>query len=603
MAALDPGPSPSRNPFARPNSTPQSGSFSKSTILPSPSHKRPTLTPIVNDVDKRLGDGIMATSSDKKVISTNGTPKSNWRLLWRGGLELGKEGWRLEGITFFALLSFSAPTPTATPFNPFSFPTPPPSFSPVPSSPFHSLPGGTVDICLSLESMKGRKFLQVRGLVPLPEDELLEGEGEEDGTGEVQVAIAPEAYLLVAYFTGLLCREGKLSNNGRTLCAVVIGLGDEEVDATPKSTILIYGQLRNQSTTSSDEDKTRQGALRLLVGRKRLPRPPVNEKRIRPGEPLPRGGATPLFLPPENKKPFRPFARTLSRSSSTSIYAPPPSASAVVPLSTPGPAPISGRTPGRRGEKRARQNGNDEQRKRRTGKITGVPEKIDLPFDVADQSKEDGERRERSAVPSERFRRAASTSQMSTVASEGLPGEEDIFGLRAASIAPSMSRVPSAGGRSSVAGDKVVEGEDNFEEIAGVGKAKRARVPQQVLDNKASIRKQTLLLLEERGVSRTNDLFKEIFGITTKGVYFAFRNRLDEATLSKPDIHRIILGHLDMYLPTSPSRQTHLEKMIFEEDEKSSPESAGREASISGEQSLYLHGYYDGRVKLEPVAE
>lgn len=196
-----------------------------------------------------------------------------------------------------------------------------------------------------------------------------------------------------------------------------------------------------------------------------------------------------MFLPPENKKPFRPFARTLSHSSSTSIYAPPPSASAVVPLSRPGPAPISGRTPGRRGEKRARQNGNDEQRKRRTGKVTGAPEKIDLPFDVADQSKEDGERRERSAVPSEHSRLAASTSQMSIVASEGLPEEEeDIFGLRPASIAPSMSRVPSAGGRSSVAGDKVVEGEDNFEEIAGVGKVKRARVPQQVLDNKAVCR-------------------------------------------------------------------------------------------------------------------
>lgn len=245
MAVLDPGPSPSRNPFARPNSVSQGGSFSKSTILPNPSQKRPMLTAIVNDVDKSLGDSIMATPSDKKVISTNGTPKSSWRLLWRGGLELGKEGWRLEGtteigrsefctdshlgITFFALLSFSAPAPTAAPFNPFSFPTPPSSFSPVPSSPFHSLPGGTVDICLSLESMKGRKFLQVRGLVPLPEDELLEGEGEEDGTGGVQVAIAPEAYLLVAYFTGLLCREGKLSNNGRTLCAIVVGLGDEEV--------------------------------------------------------------------------------------------------------------------------------------------------------------------------------------------------------------------------------------------------------------------------------------------------------------------------------------------------------------------------------------
>lgn len=97
MAVLDPGPSPSRNPFARPNGVPQGGSFSKSTILPSPSQKRPMLTAIVNDVDKSLGDSVMATPSDKKVISTNGTPKSSWRLLWRGGLELGKEGWRLEG--------------------------------------------------------------------------------------------------------------------------------------------------------------------------------------------------------------------------------------------------------------------------------------------------------------------------------------------------------------------------------------------------------------------------------------------------------------------------------------------------------------------------
>lgn len=68
------------------------------------------------------------------------------------------------------------------------------------------------------------------------------------------------------------------------------------------------------------------------------------------------------------------------------------------------------------------------------------------------------------------------------VAPEAVLGEEqDIFGLRAAS----MSRIPSAGGRSSIAGDKVVGGEDNSEELAGVGQAKRARVPQQILDNKA----------------------------------------------------------------------------------------------------------------------
>lgn len=105
-----------------------------------------------------------------------------------------------------------------------------------------------------------------------------------------------------------------------------------------------------------------------------------------------------------------------------------------------------------------------------------------MPFDVADQSKEDGERRERSMVPNESSYRAASPSQMSMVAPEAVLGEEqDIFGLRAAS----MSRIPSAGGRSSIAGDKVVGGEDNSEELAGVGQAKRARVPQQILDNKA----------------------------------------------------------------------------------------------------------------------
>lgn len=189
----------------------------------------------------------------------------------------------------------------------------------------------------------------------------------------------------------------------------------------------------------------------------------------------------PLFLSPDNKKPFRPFARTLSRSSSTSIYAPPPSASGIVPLPRPGPAPVSGRTPGRRGEKRGRQNGNDEQRKRRIGKITDVPEKIS-PFDVPEQSKKDEEQRDRNMIPHERSYCAASPSQMSVAASEGFPGEEeDIFGLRAAS----MNSIPSAGGRSSIASDKVAGGEDNSEEIADVGKAKRTRVPQQILDNKA----------------------------------------------------------------------------------------------------------------------
>lgn len=58
-----------------------------------------------------------------------------------------------------------------------------------------------------------------------------------------------------------------------------------------------------------------------------------------------------------------------------------------------------------------------------------------------------------------------------------------------------------------------------------------------------------------------------------------------------------------MYLPTSSFKRVNLEGTIYEEDEKDFLESADTEVNTSGEQSLYLHEYHDGRVKLEPVAE
>jgi hypothetical protein len=94
------------------------------------------------------------------------------------------------------------------------------------------------------------------------------------------------------------------------------------------------------------------------------------------------------------------------------------------------------------------------------------------------------------------------------------------------------------------------------------------------------------VLLESRGVGRDHDLFKDVFGMTTKGTYFAFvsrlahlayaaisaddcgqrtlleprgprgpradvpqRDRLVETSLSKGDIQDIVARHLDMYLP------------------------------------------------------
>ncbi|WVQ85493.1 hypothetical protein IAT38_007658 [Cryptococcus sp. DSM 104549] len=592
MTTLDPAPSPSRDPFAKPKSASQnqSTSFSRTTLLPGiPSPVRPKLTTTALGSESK--DGALGTPILKSAISVEGSaakPRSSWRLLWRGGLEIGKEGWRLDGVTFFALLSFPQPSSSANSNNPFAFPTPPPSHSPAPSSPFQSLPGGATDICLSLESMRGRKHLQLRGVVDLPEDEVLEGDGEgEEGGGDVQMAIAPEAPVLAAYFTGLLCREGKLSGSGRTLSAVMIGLGDEEVDTTLKSTILVYGQRQDRVTNSpASQPYQEPGVLRLYVGRRKPPPPPPSEKKVRPGEPLPRG---PLFME-KHQKPARGFARSISRSSvGHSIYHPPPSAA---PLPAPLPstsAPVSGRTPGRRGEKRPKKEGEKEDdRKRRAGRIV-VPTKEREPS-VAP-----------SLAPSDKGRGVSATPAAVDPSGDE---DEDIFGKRASSIAPPMSRVSSAGAGGSVIdpGERGAEGEGDVNgEPASAGKVKRARVPQQVLDNKASIRKQTMNLLDSRGIGRNHELFKDMFGTTTKGVYFAFRDQLQEAPISKADIQRIVDGHLQMYLCPFPPPPTYQGKEVEAESlVKVEVKEEYTEVSVNG---LSVHLHEKEKMKLEAVVE
>lgn len=103
-------------------------------------------------------------------------------------------------------------------------------------------------------------------------------------------------------------------------------------------------------------------------------------------------------------------------------------------------------------------------------------------------------------------------------------GEEDIFGKRGSSIGPPAS----------------IKSDGPLGEDLTDPKGKRARVPQQILDNKAVsryfkadyvcpemltyrqvIRKQTLVLMEEKGYPRSHESFKDVFGMTTKGTYFA----------------------------------------------------------------------------------
>jgi hypothetical protein len=84
------------------------------------------------------------------------------------------------GIMFYAMLAYpSTPSHAQGTVNPFDMISPPRPTSST-ASPF-ALPSADTDLCLSLESMRGRKYLQVRGVTDLSEDEMLEGDTDEAG--------------------------------------------------------------------------------------------------------------------------------------------------------------------------------------------------------------------------------------------------------------------------------------------------------------------------------------------------------------------------------------------------------------------------------------
>jgi hypothetical protein len=112
-----PGPSPSKaNPFARRNPG-SSASFTRATLLPTfpspqkatPIARIPSLTPELTS----SSSGILSSSGVNELLATpggqvidarsegarpsGGKGRQAWRLLWRGGLEIGRDGWRLEG--------------------------------------------------------------------------------------------------------------------------------------------------------------------------------------------------------------------------------------------------------------------------------------------------------------------------------------------------------------------------------------------------------------------------------------------------------------------------------------------------------------------------
>jgi hypothetical protein len=188
--------------------------------------------------------------------------------------------------------------------------------------------------------------------------------------------------------------------------------------------------------------------------------PEIRYLEVSPSSPLdPADNPAPLFFPSRsfNKKiSHRPLLRTTS---SASIYAPPVlqhSISAPVPLvrthssrsesrsdQLPS-ATIPGRTPGRRGEKRKRPQAEEDEKKRKSGKIV-------LDTDTSRRSVED----------------------------EG-DGDEDIFGKRPSMKGSISFELPNKSDGVEGGG----EGEEGGEEPSATAK-KRPKIPQQILDNKA----------------------------------------------------------------------------------------------------------------------
>ncbi|RSH85802.1 uncharacterized protein EHS24_003982 [Apiotrichum porosum] len=525
MAVLPdaPGPSPSkRNPFARPHAT-ESTSFSRTSLLPTRVSVR--RIPVNCDSQPESSSTAASTSATATAAaagpsstplanpfatpSERARPRNAWRLLWRGGLEVGPDGWRLDGITFFAQLAFPAGGTPST--NPFAPPTPSAASKISPAANTVSLPGMDTDLCLSFESMRGRKYFQVRGVVPLTDEDI--------DTDDSPVQMSITSPLLSAFFTGILCRAPKLSPQGRTTSGVVIGLGDEGIDSNGSS-VIVYGQ---RQTNDSAEP-----TLRLCVGRRRIIAPP---KKVRPGEPLPRA---PVYIP---AKPVP--GRGLSRApSAVEIYG---RASSIAPESLP-VAALTGRTGGRHGEKRPRKDAetvDDADKRRKAGRI--VPERLH----VTARGRDSGPR----SAPLQRS------------------DDEDIFGRRSTSLAPRASSVaPRASSVASRHGsvrapsaapyaDAAHSDDDAGAAGSSTMRPKRPRVPQQVLDNKATIRKQTHLLLDARGCPREHEMFKDVFGMTTKGTYFALRAVMEAGPVDKTATQDIIERHLDMYLPAARSHE------------------------------------------------
>ncbi|CAE6519095.1 unnamed protein product [Rhizoctonia solani] len=66
--------------------------------------------------------------------------------------------------------------------------------------------------------------------------------------------------------------------------------------------------------------------------------------------------------------------------------------------------------------------------------------------------------------------------------------------------------------------------------------------------NKALVKRFAQSALETYGVDRDDPGFKEIFGYVTRGVGFAFRNRMKCENIAKDELRKMVVRHVEMYV-------------------------------------------------------
>lgn len=124
-----------------------------------------------------------------------------------------------------------------------------------------------------------------------------------------------------------------------------------------------------------------------------------------------------------------------------------------------------------------------------------------------------------------------------------------------------------------------------------------------------------------RGVDREDEQFKDVFGMTTKGAYFAFvsgselrdadradssqRARMESGPLAKAEIQEVVDGHLRMYLTgiltDSPSEAERIG--VEEDDVATAAEDTKLEVEVKLEKILIGEAYTPGAKALVSVLE